>query len=95
MKYIIIMKIDARKKVRDVAGEHIVMMQGKEATDMTRVVALNASALHLHGLLLGREFNDEDVVRLMLDEYEVDEATARRDAAVWIESMKKEGLIID
>ena len=89
------MKIDSRKKVRDVAGEHIVMMQNVGETDLTKVVALNESALHLHELLLGREFGEEDVVRLMLDEYDVDEATARRDAATWIESMKKEGLIID
>ena len=89
------MKIDPRKRVRDVAGEHIVIMQSNDAADMTKVVALNESALHLYGLLQGREFGEEDVVRLMLDEYEVDDATARRDAAAWIESMKKEGLIID
>lgn len=89
------MRIDQSKKVRDVAGEHIVMMQGKNVTDLTRVVALNASAMHLHNLLQGREFGVEDVVKLMLDEYEVDEETARRDAADWIASMKNEGLIID
>lgn len=89
------MRIDSRKKIRDVAGEHIMIMQGRKSTDMTRVVALNESALHLYNLLLGREFGEEDVVSLMLDEYEVDEATARHDAAAWIESMKKEGLIID
>ena len=89
------MRIDSNKKVRDVAGEHIVMMQSATATDMTKVVALNATALHLYGLLQGREFDEGDVVRLMLDEYDVDEATARRDAAAWIQSMRKEGLIID
>lgn len=91
----IVMKIDPRKRVRDVAGEHIVIMQSGDAADMTKVVALNDSALNLYGLLQGREFGEEDVVRLMLGEYEVDDATARRDAAAWIESMKKEGLIID
>ena len=86
------MRIDSNKKVRDVAGE---MMQGKGATDLTRVVALNESAMHLYKQLSGREFGEDDVVRLMLDEYEVDEATARRDAADWLVSMKNEGLIID
>lgn len=71
------------------------MMQGKNVTDLTRVVALNASAMHLYNLLQGREFGVEDVVKLMLDEYEVDEETARRDAADWIASMKNEGMIID
>lgn len=89
------MKIDPRKKVRDVAGEHVVMMQSDTATDMTRVVGLNDSAKHLHDLLMDREFCEEDVVRLILDEYEIDEATARRDAAAWVKSMKQEGLIID
>ena len=89
------MRIDSRKKIRDVAGEHIVIMQSGDAADMTKVVALNESAMHLYGLLQGREFGEEDVVRLILDEYDVDEATARRDAAAWILSMKSEGLVID
>ena len=89
------MRLDVNKKIRDVAGEHIVIMQGKEATDMTRVVALNESAMYLYKQLFGREFVLDDVVRLMMDEYEVDETTARTDAAAWLQEMRNDGLLHD
>ena len=64
------MKINDNLKVRTVAGENIVMMQGVDGTDMTRVVALNESALLLFNRLSGREFEVDDVVRVLTDEYE-------------------------
>lgn len=88
------MRIDNRKKVRDVAGEHIVMMQDSGTTDMTKVVALNETALLLYNNLLERDFTVDDVTALLLEEYNVDADTARHDATEWVESMKKEGLII-
>lgn len=87
------MKIDQRKKVREVAGEHIVIMQGE--VDMTHVVALNETALWLYQQLVGREFGVADVAQLLTEEYDVDEPTAQRDAEAWVAEMKQEGLIAD
>ena len=87
------MKINERMKVRNVAGENIVIMQGVEGTDMTRVVALNESALLLYNALTGHEFEVKDVVRLLVDEYEVDEEAARKDAEAWVAEMKKNALV--
>ena len=89
------MKIDIRKKIRSVAGENIVMMPSAGTTDMTQVVALNDSALELYNILKEREFTLDDVVRALLDTYEVDEATARADAEKWVAQMRKQRLIID
>ena len=91
----IIMKIDEKKKVRHVAGENIVIMQAADMADMTRVVALNESALELYNALKGREFTLDDVVRAMVETYEVDEAVARQDAETWVAQMREQGLIID
>lgn len=88
------MKINERMKVRNVAGENIVIMQGVEGTDMTRVVALNESALLLYNALTGHEFEVKDVVRLLIDEYEVDEEAARKDAEAWVADMKKNNLVV-
>lgn len=88
------MKINERMKVRNVAGENIVIMQGTEGTDMTRVVALNESALLLYNALTGHEFEVKDVVRLLVDEYEVDEEAARKDAEAWVADMKKNNLVV-
>ena len=88
------MRINERMKVRNVAGENIVIMQGADGTDMTRVVALNESALLLYNALMGREFELDDVVRLLVDEYEVDEEAARKDAEAWVSDMKKNNLVV-
>lgn len=89
------MRIDDRKKVRTVAGENIVIMQSDNAVDMTKVVALNESAMLVHQRLTGKDFTVADVARVLTDEYEIDEATALRDAEALVESMRKEHLIID
>ena len=88
------MKINDNLKVRTVAGENIVMMQGVDGTDMTRVVALNESALLLFNRLSGREFEVDDVVRVLTDAYEVNEADARKDAEAWVAEMKKNALVL-
>ena len=88
------MKINDKIKVRRVADENIAMMQNIDGTDMTRVVALNESAMMLYNALKGREFTADDVVRTLTDEYEVGEADARRDAEAWIAEMKQNKLIV-
>ena len=82
-------------KVRHVAGEDIVITQSPEAADMTKVIALNESALFLYNALSDRDFEAADVVAALLDEYEVDEASARRDAEAWIVDMRDNSLIVD
>lgn len=88
------MRINEKLKVRTVAGENIVIMQGTEGSDLTRVVALNESALLLYNSLMGRDFEIEDAVRVLTDEYEVSEANARKDAEAWLAEMKKNSLVI-
>ena len=89
------MRFDERKKVRTVAGENIVIMQADCEADMTKVVALNESAMLVYEQLKGKEFAVADVARVLTDEYEVDEATALADAEALVASMRHEHLIID
>lgn len=89
------MRIDERKKVRKVAGENIVIMQSDNTVDMTKVVALNESAMLVYERLAGKEITVADVAQVLTDEYEVDDATALRDAEALVASMRKEHLIID
>lgn len=89
------MKFDDRKKVRNVAGENIVIMQSDNTVDMTKVVALNESAMIVYQRLTGKDFTVADVAQVLTDEYEVDEAMALRDAEALVASMRKEHLIID
>ena len=89
------MRFDERKKVRTVAGENIVIMQADGEADMTKVVALNESAMLVYEQLKGKEFAVADAARVLTDGYEVDEATAMADAEELVASMRREHLIID
>lgn len=78
------MKIRNKLTVREIAGEHIVVMPGRYGANMTHVLALNTSSLYLWTALKGREFTHDDVVDLLMAQYNVDIATARMDADAWI-----------
>ena len=74
------MKISEKFKVREMAGEHVIIMPGRVGADMTRILALNDSLLYLWETLRGRDFTTEEAAGLLTERYEVDEATALRDA---------------
>lgn len=86
------MRFKEEYKVREMAGEHVVIMQGRFGSDMTRIISLNSSSLLLWNELQGKEFDTEDVVRILIDNYSIDEATARHDAEQWITQLQKCGL---
>lgn len=89
------MKINPRMKVRHVAGEDIVITQSDQAADMTKVIALNESALHLYNTLREREFTLQDAIDALLEAYDVEADTARRDAEAWVSEMRQHYMIID
>lgn len=88
------MKINPIHKVRKVADENIILLQGKNSGDMTHVVALNESALLMWNELYGKEFTVEDAVQVLLDNYEVEESTARTDAQKWVDMLRESGLLL-
>lgn len=87
------MRIKQEYKVREVAGENVVIQQGSCGADMTRIITLNDSALLLWNSLLGKEFAAEDAAQVLLKNYDVDEATALRDAQLWIDKMNEVKLL--
>ena len=87
------MKISEKYKVREMAGEHIIVMPGRYGADMTRVVALNPTSLYLWEQLAGREFDLEEVARLLVEQYEIHPETARTDAEKWVEQLHKCGIL--
>ena len=86
------MRINEKIKIRNVAGEHIAMLH--ENNLMTRVVAFNETALYLWNSLSNKDFTVDDATCLLLEKYDVDEATARNDAAKWVKNLEDNGLLI-
>ncbi len=83
------MKFRKEYKVREIAGENVIIKQGRFGADMTRVIALNQSSLLLWNELQGRDFEIEDVVKVLTDNYEIDATVALTDAVAWVEKLKE------
>lgn len=87
------MKIKQQYKVREMAGEHVVIMHGKFGTDMTRIISLNESALYLWNAIYDKEFNTDIVANLLAEHYGIDDEVALRDATRWVEKLDECGLL--
>ena len=86
------MKIKSNYKLREIAGETIVVNQGTANVNMTRILSLNASAKLLYEQLSGREFTAEDAARLLSDTYGIGEEGALLDARKWMDALIENGI---
>ncbi|MBE6212577.1 MAG: PqqD family protein [Rikenellaceae bacterium] len=87
------MKFKDGYKVRSMAGENVVIMQGTVGSDMTRIISLNDSSLLLWNELQDKEFEVADVANILVENYGIDLATAERDAKAWVEKLQECNLI--
>ncbi len=87
------MKFKEGYKVRSMAGENVVIMQGNAGSDMTRIISLNDSSLLLWNELQDKEFEVADVAAILVENYDIDQETAERDATAWVAKLAECGLI--
>jgi len=80
-------------KLRTVCGENIIVAEGIENIDFSRIISLNESAAYLWNNVMGEEFTTDTLTSLLLQEYEVDEATARADAEALVQKWQEAGII--
>jgi len=78
------MKIKEGLKIRPVAGENVLIVQGHVGLDMTKIISFNDTAKWLWDELLNKEFSLGDVVQMVVTHFDVDSATAEADAKKWI-----------
>ena len=87
------MKISSKCKLREVAGEAIVVNQGEAVVNMARILSLNASARWLYGQLQGKEFSVEEAADLLVAQYGISRERALQDAGAWVDSLKQGGVL--
>ena len=83
------MKINSNYKIREVAGETIVVNQGTTGMDMTRIISLNTSAKLLYESLSEKVFTLEDAAAVLVSTDGISQEQALKDAQVWVESLQK------
>ena len=74
------MKIKNGFELREMCGEYIIIGTGVENIDFSKVISLNESAVSLWRAVEGKEFTPATLAALLMEEYNVDEATALADA---------------
>ena len=88
------MKIKEGFQLQNVCGEHIIIPAGEENIDFSHIISLNPTAAYLWEKIAEKaEFTIEDMVQLLLEEYEVEEDVALEDCKLIAERWAEMGLI--
>ena len=87
------MQVKPGFKLNTVCGETFLVPMGESNIDFSKLIVLNESSLLLWNKMQQGEFTTDDLVATILDEYDIDEATARKDVEALISQFQKEGVI--
>ncbi len=75
------MKVKKGFNLREVCGEHIIVAEGDENIDFSNIISMNESSAYLwEEVQKMGTFTVDNLVELICNQYEIDEATARKDA---------------
>lgn len=80
-------------KLQEVCGEKLLVPFGESNIDFSNMISMNESAAYLWDAIGDEPFTLDDVVRLLCDEYEVEEEVARSDAQQLIKQWTEAGLV--
>ena len=79
--------------LRTVCGEKIIVAEGKENIDFSKIIVLNESAAYLWEKVSDNEFTAEEMAKWLTEEYDIDEETAKRDANTLAKQWMEAGII--
>lgn len=80
--------------LRSVCGEQFLIAEGLSNIDFSKLIALNESSAYLwNAINEGEKFTIDSLTALILEEYEVEENTARNDVKALVASMLEAGVI--
>ena len=88
------MRIKEGFELREICGEHVILSHGMDNIDFSKIISLNETAAFLWKQAVGKEAISEDrLVSSLLEAYEVDEETARKDVAQVLAKWREIGLL--
>lgn len=88
------MKTKKGFNLRSVCGESIIVAEGEENIDFSNIISMNESSTYLWKKVQGMDsFSVADMARLLLEEYDTDEATAMSDSLTLAGQWGKAGII--
>lgn len=79
--------------LRNVCGENIIVAEGRENIDFTKIISMNESSAYLWKNVEHTDFNADTLKELLISEYDVDVDTASKDAEGIARQWKEAGII--
>lgn len=89
------MELSPTHRLRQIAGENIIIAASGPEANLTRVIALNDTAARLWQEFEEREFTPDDVALFLYRTYDVTLSQAAADATAWIALLRTHGLLCD
>lgn len=87
------MKTKIGFNLRQICGENVIIAEGEENIDFSNIISMNESSAYLWKKIQDKEFSEDDLVELLIEEYEVDEVTAKSDISSLVKSWLNAGII--
>ena len=87
------MKIKEGFVLRNIGDNYMVVGEGLAQIDFNKIISLNSTAAFLWKAVQGKDFDAQTLRDLLLGEYDVDEATALRDATSLMEKWAAAGIV--
>lgn len=91
------MKVNGKYILRTVAGEALLVNEGSSRVDFNNMLSLNEPAAWLWAKASESAdgFDEEQLVRWLMEEFDVEEETARKDVGEMVGLWRKYGLVED
>ena len=86
------MKVKAEAVLREIAGDYVLVPTGASVTEHNGLFSVSEVGARIWEILPECN-NEEEIVSIILDEYDVDPETAKKDVADFLVSLKNLGLI--
>lgn len=88
------MKLKSGFKLRNVCGEYVLLAEGAEVINFNKMLAMNESAAYLYRRTEENngEFTPETLAQYLLEEYEVSEEVATKEATVLADKWLQAGI---
>ena len=86
------MKIKEGYVIRQVMGNYVVIATGEESRNFHGMVKLNNTAAEIWEQI-AKGLSEDDIVKAMLESYDIDEETLRQDVKKTIETLTEQGFV--
>ena len=81
--------------LRSLGKEFILVADGFEAVDFSRMISMNETAAFLWKEVEDKDFDAEMLTTLLTDNYDIDRETAQNDVTAMLKSWAEAGIIED